>query len=49
MEDMLEVYTRPYDPKRPQLCMDEVNTQLLKDVREPSAAEPGKVRRQDYE
>ncbi len=49
MEDILEVYKRPYDPKRPQICMDEVKTQLLKDVREPVALKPGKVRRQDYE
>lgn len=29
MEDVLEVYTRPYDPVRPQVCMDEVSKQLL--------------------
>jgi hypothetical protein len=29
MEDILEVYTRPYDPARPQVCMDEINTHTL--------------------
>lgn len=49
MEDVLEVYTRPYDPARPQICMDEINTQLLADVREPLPMAPGKPERQDYE
>jgi hypothetical protein len=44
-----EVYTRPYNQKRPQVCMDEINTQLLTDVREPLPMEPGKPARQDYE
>ena len=29
MEDVLDVYTRPYDPKRPQVCLDETSRQLL--------------------
>jgi hypothetical protein len=41
IEDVLEVYTRPYDPKRPQICMDEINTQLLSHVRDPLPMEPG--------
>jgi transposase len=49
MEDILEVYTRPYDPARPQVCMDEINTQLLSDTREPLPLEPGKPVREDYE
>ena len=49
MEDVLEVYTRPYDPKRPHVCMDEVNTQLLADTRDPLPLEPGKPVREDYE
>ena len=49
MEDVLEVYTRPYDPAHPQLCMDEINTQLLADTREPLPLEPGKPKREDYE
>lgn len=47
MEDVLAVYTRPYDPARPQVCMDEINTQLLSDIREPLPLEPGKPVRQD--
>jgi hypothetical protein len=49
MEDILEVYTRPYDPRYPQVCMDEVNTQLLAETRDPLPMEPGKPRREDYE
>jgi len=35
MEDVLEVYTRPYDPKRPQVCMDETSKQFLAEVKIP--------------
>jgi transposase len=50
MEDVLEVYTRPYDPLRPQVCMDEVSKQLLlRDTRTPLPMEPGRVKRRDYE
>ena len=49
MEDVLEVYTRPSDPARPLVCMDEINTQLLADTREPLPMEPGKTRCEDYE
>ncbi len=49
MEDILQVYTRPYDPARPQVCMDEINTQLLSDTREPLPLEPGQPIREDYE
>ncbi len=49
MEDVLEVYTQPYDPKRPQVCMDETSKQLLSDVREPLPAQPGHSQRVDYE
>lgn len=49
MEDVLEVYTRPYDPARPQVCMDESNTQLLSQTREPLPMEPGSPKREDYE
>lgn len=49
MEDVLEVYTRPYDPLRPQICMDETSKQLLRDVRQPLTMEPGHPQRQDYE
>jgi transposase len=49
MEDVLDVYTRPYDPRYPQVCMDETSKQLLRDTREPLAMKPGRVERRDYE
>jgi hypothetical protein len=49
MEDVLEVYTRPYDPKRPQVCLDEASKQLLADVRPPLPARPGSPARADAE
>ena len=49
MEDVLEVYMRPYDSARPLVCMDEINTQLLADTREPLPMEPGSPKREDYE
>jgi len=49
MEDVLDVYTRPYDPKRPQVCLDEASKQLLADVRTPLPARPGSVAKTDHE
>jgi len=50
MEDVLEVYHRPYDELRPVICMDEKPYQLLADAREPIGMGPGRpVRRQDGE
>jgi hypothetical protein len=49
MEDMLEVYKLPYDPKRPVICMDEMPKQLLADKREPISSQTGTPARQDYE
>jgi len=49
MEDVLDVYTRPYDPRYPQVCLDERPVQLLADVREPLPASPGVPAREDYE
>jgi transposase len=49
MEDVLEVYTRPYDLSRPQVCLDEKNKQLVGEVREPLVAGPGQPTRYDYE
>ena len=49
MEDVLEVYTRPYDPQRPQVCLDETSTQLVADTRAPLPASPGQPERVDYE
>ena len=49
MEDVLEVYTRPYNPRRPLVCMDEMPEQLLGDTRAPLPAIPGVAQRMDYE
>lgn len=47
MEDVLEVYTRPYDPLCPQVCMDETSKQLLRETRQSLPMEPGRVERRD--
>jgi hypothetical protein len=49
MEDVLEVYKRPYDPKRPVVCLDETSKQLIGEVRTPVPAVPGQVARYDCE
>lgn len=49
MEDVLDVYQRPYDPKRPQVCMDEASKQLLTDVQPSLPVQPGHPERYDYE
>ena len=47
MEDVLDVYQRPYDPLNPVVCIDEVNKQLIKQTRIPP--EPGQPEKVDYE
>lgn len=49
MEDVLDVYSRPYDPKVPVLCMDEQPVQLVEEIRQPIAATATHPRRVDYE
>ena len=49
MEEVLAVYQRPFDPKRPLLCMDEISKQLLADSRPPLPLQAGKPERYDYE
>jgi hypothetical protein len=49
MEDVLEVYKRPYDPLRPVVGMDETSKQLIGETRGPLEAAPGQPRRMDYE
>jgi hypothetical protein len=49
MEDVLAVYTRPLDPRRPVICMDEKPYQLLGHLRDPLPATPGRDRREDNE
>ena len=43
MEDVLDVYERPYNPKEPVVCMDEKPLQLLGEVREPLPMKPGET------
>jgi hypothetical protein len=49
MEDVLAVYARAYDPRRPVVCMDEKPYQLLGHARDPIPASPGRDRREDSE
>lgn len=48
MEEVLDVYERDYDPKRPLICFDERPCQLIGDVVVPIPMKPGQVQRQDY-
>ena len=43
MEDVLDVYTRPYDPRRPQVCLDETSVQLIGETRTPVPMAPGQT------
>lgn len=49
MEDVLDVYHRPYDPTRPQVCLDETSKQLVEHTRVPIAASRGRAARVDDE
>lgn len=49
MENVLEVYKRPYDPQRPVVCMDEKPKQLVAETRTPRPTAPGRPQRIDYE
>lgn len=49
MEDVLHVYQLPYNPTRPQLCIDETSKQLVEHTRVPVAALPGQLAREDDE
>jgi hypothetical protein len=49
LEDVLEVYHRPYDEKRPLVALDEASKQLVGEVVQPLPAEPGQPERFDYE
>lgn len=49
MEQVLEVYHRPYDPRRPVVCMDEQPKQLISENTQPIPARPGQPARVDYE
>ena len=47
MEDVLDVYTQPYDKDHPLVCMDETSKQQIMEVRGPIASEPGRSARYD--
>jgi hypothetical protein len=49
MEDVLDVYERPFDPARPVVCLDETSRQLLADARPPLPPAPGRPARHDPE
>lgn len=49
MEDILDLYARPYDPHQPVVCFDECPYQLVEEVRQPLPAQPGQPLRYDYE
>jgi transposase len=49
MEDVLDVYCRPYDQARPLICLDEASRQLLADTRPPTPPQVGRPQRVDYE
>lgn len=49
MENVLDVYQKPHDPRYPVVCMDETNKQLVADPQPPLPPKPGQVARQDYE
>ena len=49
MEMVLDVYKRPFDPKRPVVCMDESPKQLIAETKIPIQASPGKIAKYDYE
>jgi hypothetical protein len=47
MEQVLDVYQRPYDPRFPVMCMDESNKQLIGDVQSPLPLKPGQAQKVD--
>jgi hypothetical protein len=49
MEEVLDIYKTPYDAQCPQVCLAEMSTQLIGEVRAPLPAEPGKPLRYDTE
>jgi hypothetical protein len=49
MEDVLDLYAEPYDPRRPVVCFDEKPLQLLEETRQPRPVAPGQPAQVDYE
>ena len=48
MEKVLDLYTQPYDPKRPVICMDETPKQLISEVKQPLPMQPGRPLRYEH-
>jgi hypothetical protein len=48
MEDILDIYKLPLDPKKPVICFDEMTKQLIKNVRDPIPVKPGKPMKEDF-
>jgi transposase len=49
MEEVLQLYTSPFDPDYPLVCFDESSKQLISETREPLPPQPGQPERFDYE
>src|SRR5574341_592222 len=49
MEEVLDLYEKPYDSRRPLVCLDETSKQLLSDAQAPLPPQPAQIARQDYE
>jgi len=49
MEDVLQTYHRPYNPRFPVVCMDEASRQLIAEIAIPLRMQPGRAKRVDYE
>jgi len=49
MEDVLEIYKLPYDEKRPVVCFDETNRQLIGEKKTVLPVKPGQAAKNDYE
>jgi hypothetical protein len=49
MEEVLDIYTRPHDPGKPLVCLDESSKQLVSETRTPLPMTPGQPQRVDYE
>jgi len=49
MEDVLDLYEQPYDPKRPVICFDERPCQLIGDAIIPIPIKPGSPKKEHYE
>lgn len=49
MEDVLDLYEKPYDPKQPVVCFDEKSLQLVEETRVPRPVAPGRRALHDYE